>query len=277
MLFSQLPIELPDDLVASVEERLPRPHLRVGEPDGSHAPRVAARNLHVQGMRWDGILARANNALARLEGGGWVGATGDVVAGLSLGLALASAPGPVQAVLLTEAVRGGIPRGLRALAGAASTFGVLLGALAFGLSLATPTGSALRILQVVGGAFLLWLAVDGLRSRPEAGLASAGRRTLPPAARGALAVLLNPGAWLFLGAVASPLFAAASAAGGTANALFVAAALAIGLGIGDVTVVLLGGLGLRQASERVVRWVRRALAILLAGLGVWLLVSGLIP
>jgi threonine/homoserine/homoserine lactone efflux protein len=206
-----------------------------------------------------------------------VGATAEVVAGLSLGLALASAPGPVQAVLLTEAVRGGVPRGLRALGGAAVTFGLLLVSLAFGLSLATPTGSALRMLQAVGGAFLLWLAVDGLRSRPEADLPSAGRRALPPAARGALAVLLNPAAWLFLGAVASPLFAAASQAGGTANALFVAVALAIGLGIGDVTVVLLGGLGLRRASEGVTRWVRRALAIVLAGLGVWLLVNGVIP
>jgi threonine/homoserine/homoserine lactone efflux protein len=206
-----------------------------------------------------------------------VPATGDVLAGLSLGLALAGAPGPVQAVLLSEAVRGGIPRGLRALAGASATFGLLLASLAFGLSLAAPSGAALRILLVVGGAFLLWLAIEGFRSGDEVGRPPPQRRALPPAARGSFAVLLNPGAWLFLGAVASPLLAAASRAGGTGNALLVAAALVVGLGIGDVAVVLLGGLGVRRAGEGLAQWVRRALAIVLAGLGVWLVVIGLIP
>jgi threonine/homoserine/homoserine lactone efflux protein len=205
----------------------------------------------------------------------WV--TGDVVAGMSLGLALAGAPGPVQAVLLAEAVRGGIPRGLRALAGAAVTFGLLLVSLALGLSMAPPTGAILRILQVVGGAFLLWLAVEGFRYGHAMDRPSPERRALPPAARGVLAVLLNPGAWLFLGAVASPLFAAASQRAGTENALVVAVALMFGLAIGDGGVVLLGGLGLRRAGERITRWVRRALAILLAGLGAWLVINGLIP
>jgi threonine/homoserine/homoserine lactone efflux protein len=204
-------------------------------------------------------------------------AIGDVVAGLSLGLALASAPGPVQAVLLAEAVRGGVPRGLRALAGAAATFGLLLISLSLGLSVAPPSGLALRILQALGGAFLLWLAIEGFRSGHEVGRPSPKGRAFPPAARGALAVLLNPGAWLFLGAVASPLFAGASHRGGTGSALIVAVALMIGLAIGDVAVVLLGGLGLRRVDERVGRLVRRVLALVLAALGVWLVVSALIP
>lgn len=199
------------------------------------------------------------------------------MAGLSLGIALAGAPGPVQAVLLAEAVRGGVPRGLRALAGAAATFGVLLVSLSLGLSLTTPTGAALRILQAVGGVFLLWLAIEGFRSGNAVARPSPQARALHPTARGVLAVLLNPGAWLFLGAVASPLFAAASQRGGTGSALLVAVALMIGLAMGDVAVVLLGGLGLRRGGERVGRWVRRALATVLAALGVWLLVNASIP
>jgi threonine/homoserine/homoserine lactone efflux protein len=199
------------------------------------------------------------------------------VAGLSLGIALASAPGPVQAVLLAEAVRGGVPRGLRALAGAAATFGLLLVSLSLGLSLTPPTGVVLRILQAVGGVFLLWLAVEGFRSGNEAAQPSSQGGALHPTARGALAVLLNPGAWLFLGAVASPLFAGASQRGGTGSALAAAVALMIGLAIGDGAVVLLGGLGLRRVDERVARWIRRALALVLAGLGVWLLVNAAIP
>lgn len=199
-----------------------------------------------------------------------------VLAGLGLGVALAGAPGPVQAVLLAEAVRGGIARGFRALAGANLTFGVLLVALAVGLSVAAPSGTALRILKIVGGVFLLWLAVEGFRSGSEVDRESGERRTLPPAARGALAVLLNPGGWLFLGAVASPLFASATHVGGTQSAFFAAVALMAGLAIGDGAVVLLGGIGVRRAGERVRQWVGRALATVLAGLGLWLLTSGVI-
>lgn len=197
------------------------------------------------------------------------------LAGFGLGIALASAPGPVQAVLLSEAMRGGVARGFRAMAGASVTFALLLVGLALGLSVATPTGFALRILKVVGGAFLLWLAVDGFRS-PYQTAGPVQRRALPPAARGALAILLNPGGWLFLGTAASSLLAAASQRGGTGGALVAAAALVTGLAIGDGAVVILGGIGVRRASERVGRWVRRFLATVLAGLGLWLVVDGLI-
>jgi threonine/homoserine/homoserine lactone efflux protein len=81
--------------------------------------------------------------------------------GLGLGVALAGAPGPVQAVLLAEAVRGGLARGFRAMAGANLTFGVLLVALALGLSVAHLSTNVVRMLKIFGGVFLLWLAVDG--------------------------------------------------------------------------------------------------------------------
>jgi len=205
--------------------------------------------------------------------------TGDaiprIVAGRGLGLALAGAPGPGQAILLGEAVRGGIGRGFRALAGANVTFGLLLVSLALGLSVATPSGVALRFLKVAGGGLLLWLAFDGLRSRYAAERRESRGRALPPTARGALAVLLNPGGWLFLGAVAAPLFATATRVGGTAGAFLVAVALVVGIAIGDGAVVLLGGLGVRRAGERAVLWTHRALGCVLAGLGLWLLVQGL--
>jgi threonine/homoserine/homoserine lactone efflux protein len=199
-----------------------------------------------------------------------------IVAGLGIGVALAGAPGPVQAVLMTESVRGGVGRGLRALAGVHLTFGLLLVCLALGLSVSPPSGLALRVLKVAGGALLLWLAVDGFRSGLQVRQAAAEqRRALPPAARGMLAILLNPGGWLFLAAVASPLFASATQRGGTTAALLVAVALVAGAAAGDGIVVLLG-LGVRRAGGQVGRWVGRALAAALAALGVWLLVSGLV-
>src|SRR5688572_8685396 len=106
-----------------------------------------------------------------------------VIAGLSLGIALAAAPGPVQAVLLSEAIKGGVGRGLRAQAGAVITFGVLLLGLALGISFAPPSPTLVSVLKVVGGLLLLWLAWEGFRTRNDPLEASTERRQLPPAVR----------------------------------------------------------------------------------------------
>lgn len=199
-----------------------------------------------------------------------------VLAGLGLGIALAGAPGPVQAILLAEALRGGIARGFRAMLGANITLGALLVALALGVSIAVPSDPLLRTLKVVGGVFIVFLGVDGFRaaSRP-ATRADDGRRELPPAARGALAVILNPPAWLFLATAASSLMASALQAGGTRTALLAALALLLGVAAGDGTLVLASGLGLRRARADVGRHVRRGLAVVLVILGVSVIVSGL--
>ena len=187
---------------------------------------------------------------------------------LGVGVALAAAPGPVQAVVLAESIRGGVARGLRALAGVHATFGALLVTLALGVSVAAPRGAALRSLQAAGGFLLLWLAADGARSRGP--FEATGERRLSPGVRGMLAIVLNPGGWLFLAAVASPLMATASEDGGPAVALLVAVALVVGAALGDLALVF-AGLGVRRASALVQRGVRLALASVLAGLGVWLL------
>ena len=201
-------------------------------------------------------------------------ATSPILAALGIGVALAAAPGPVQAVLLAESVRGGVSRGMRALAGVHATFGVLLLSLALGLSVAAPHGLVLRILKVAGGLLLLWLAFDAIRAKGPSGRTPNGKRTVPPVFRGALAIALNPGGWLFLGAVASPLLVTATQRGGTGAAVLTAVALVTGAALGDLALVLVGGLGLRRAGERVGRSIRLILAAVLAGLGTWLLLSG---
>jgi len=206
-----------------------------------------------------------------------VGSVSPLVAGLGIGIALASAPGPVQAVLLAEAHRGGMARGFQAMAGALLSFGLLLTAIAFGLSVQPPGGPMLRVLQGAGGGFLLWLAADAFRAQGPADGAPADEASAPPAIRGALAVLLNPGAWLFLGTVASSLLSSAGRDGRLGGSLLAALALLTGCAIGDGAVVVLGGVGLRRADERIGRWVRRALAALLAGLGLWLVAAAVTP
>ena len=117
---------------------------------------------------------------------------------------------------------------------------------------------------------------QGFWPGPGADRGAARRLALPPAALGALAVVLNPGAWLFLAAVASPLFASADQHGGTGSALVVAVVVTAGVATGDGAVVLLGGIAVRRAGDRARQWVRWALAALLAGFGGWLLVTGVI-
>jgi threonine/homoserine/homoserine lactone efflux protein len=202
--------------------------------------------------------------------------TTGLIAGLGIGVALAGAPGPVQAVILAESARGGVRRGLGAVAGASLSFGSLLVGLALGLSALAVTGPALRLLQVIGGAFLVWLAIDGLRSAQTAEGAEPRRRSLPPAARGSLAVLLNPGAWLFLGAVASPLIGASAQAGGTPAAVVAALALMAGAAAGDAVLALVAGLGFRHAGRRTGALVQRTLAVVLAALGAWLILMGVL-
>lgn len=197
-----------------------------------------------------------------------------VLGALGIGVALAGAPGPVQAILLAESVRGGMRRGIQALAGAFATWATLLLAVALGVSLAPPEGVIFRILRLAGGALLIWLAVDGFRVEDATG-GRDQRRALPPVARGSLAVLLNPGAWLFLGAVASPVFASASAAGGLANGLVAAVAMMAGTVAGDLAVVLLGAYGMRRFGDDRAGVIRRLLALLLGALGAWLLIGAI--
>jgi threonine/homoserine/homoserine lactone efflux protein len=199
-----------------------------------------------------------------------------ILAGLGLGIALAGAPGPVQAILLAESLRGGVGRGFRAMAGATLTFGALLIALALGVSIAAPSEPLLRVLKIIGGVFIIFLGVDGFRSASAPARPNSDRNVeLPPAARGALAVLLNPPAWLFLATAASSLMVSATQTGGTQAAVLAALALLSGVAAGDGTLVLASGLGLRRARADIGRNLRRALAIVLVILGASVLISAL--
>jgi threonine/homoserine/homoserine lactone efflux protein len=181
-----------------------------------------------------------------------------------LGLVLASSPGPVQAVLLAESARGGRRRGFAAMFGANATFAALLVALAGGLALVAPTGTAARFIRLGGGLFLLLLAADTWRSATRQH-ADVARRGLPPAPRGVLAVLLNPGAWVFLGTTAAALMADALRHGGRSFAFLTAAAMTAGVAVIDGVFVLLASEGRsllgRGGSARLTAVLAAALAV----------------
>ena len=193
-----------------------------------------------------------------------------------IGLALGASPGPVQLLLFSEAARGGVRRGLSAMAGANGTFGTMLVALAAGLSSIEPADAFLKVVKVIGGAFLVFLAVDALRESRRPVAAGGPLRGRRPSARGIVAVLLNPGVYVFLATTGTAVAADASRDGGRGLALVTVAALLAGVSIMDSSMVLLGGGGARRLGDRWVRAIGDVLALGLAALGVWLVVQGLV-
>jgi threonine/homoserine/homoserine lactone efflux protein len=196
------------------------------------------------------------------------------LAAFGLGVALGASPGPVQLLLFSEASRGGVRRGLLAMAGANATFGVYMLLLAAGLSSLEPGETFLRVVQVIGGGFLVFLAVDALRENRRPEVVDAARPRLHPSVRGVVAVLLNPGVYVFLATTGTAVVASAVEEGGRGLAVVTVLALLIGVSLMDSAMVLLGA-GAHRVSRRALRILGDVLAVALGALGVWLIVAGI--
>jgi len=194
-------------------------------------------------------------------------------AAFGLGVALGASPGPVQLLLFSEAARGGVTRGLRAMAGANATFGVMLVLLAAGLSSIEPGDAFLSAIRLIGGGFLVFLAVDAIRENRRPQTVDEQRVSLHPAVRGIIAVLLNPGAYVFLATTGAAVVADAAHDGGRALAFVTVVALLAGVSLMDSSMVLLGT-GAYRVSQRALRILGDGLAVALGALGVWLIVQG---
>jgi threonine/homoserine/homoserine lactone efflux protein len=206
--------------------------------------------------------------------------TSHIGAAFALGFALGAAPGPVQLLLLTETAKRGFSGGLRVMLGANGTLFLMMVALAFGFSSLTPSDSLLRALRVVGGGFLIYLAVDELRrvrrETIDPDVASVTTpATMGPTLRGVVAVLVNPGAWIFFATTASAVIADATAEGGREAALAAALFMTIGVSISDFMFTLLGSGGRTLVGDRGLRWIRAALSLGLGAIGIVFVVQGI--
>lgn len=203
-----------------------------------------------------------------------------LIPAFALGAALGAAPGPVQVLILSETARGGITRGLRVMVGANGTLLVVMVALAFGFSALQPSEAVLRGLRVVGGGFLIYLAVVELQTLRVESVGGERPRSMPgdglgPTARGIVSVILNPGAWIFFATTASTVMAQATADGGRSTAVLVAITMTLGVSCTDMTATLVGTGGRALAGERGLRWVRTGLALALLAIGLAFVVQGL--
>ena len=156
------------------------------------------------------------------------------------------------------------------MAGANATLGFMLVLLAAGLSSIEPGKTFLSVVRALGGGFLVFLAIDALREnrRPQVKAAPGG---LHPLVRGIVAVLLNPGAYVFLATTGTAVVADAANEGGRGLAFLTVAALLAGVSLMDSGMVLLGT-GAHRVNEGVLRILTDVLAIALGALGLWLIV-----
>lgn len=185
--------------------------------------------------------------------------------GLTLGFSAAAQPGPFQAYLLAQSLRNGaartLPVGLVPLVSDPPVIAIVMAVLA-----QVPTGF-LRVLQVAGGAVVLWLAAGTLRAAFAA--APAAEAHAPP--RGFLRAIAvnfaNPSVWLFWSLVGGPLLAAAWR-DAPARALAFLGGFYLFLVGGNALLVLLAGQAARL-GPRFVRGLGVASGAALAAFGFW--------
>lgn len=195
--------------------------------------------------------------------------------GVTLGFSAAASPGPFQAFLLAHASRHGIRRTLPLALAPLVSDGPIVAVILLVLT-RVPEGF-LRGLEVAGGAFLLWLALDGFRTAGETG--SGSRPAAPAAAPGGSflrAVLVNaagPGPWIFWSTVCGPILAEAWRAGPERAVAFLLGFYATLVG-GKAALVAAFGLAGR-IGPRTARGLQLAAAAGMAGMGALQLWRGL--
>jgi len=193
--------------------------------------------------------------------------------GVTLGFAAAVSPGPFQAFLFARASRAGIRRTLPlALAPLASDVPIVALVL---LTLSRVPEGFLRVLEVAGGALLLWMARGSFRGAGDDAGPSA-----PPASASAgpflQAVLVNatgPGPWIFWSTVCGPILAEAWRAGAAGAIAFLVGFYAMLVG-GKAFLVAAFGLAGR-IGPRTARRLGMAAAAVMAGMGALQLWRGL--
>jgi threonine/homoserine/homoserine lactone efflux protein len=161
------------------------------------------------------------------------------------------------------------------MAGANATFGAMMLLLVAGLSSIEPSETFIRVVQVIGGAFLVFLAVDAIRESRRPQLVEVSRGALHPSVRGIVAVLLNPGVYVFQATTGTAVVASSIEEGGRGLAVVTVLALLLGVSLMDSAMVLLGA-GAHRVSDRFLGVLSDALAVTLGALGLWLIVRGIL-
>ena len=190
-----------------------------------------------------------------------------VALAFSLGLSAGLAPGPLFALVIQRSLQFGLKSGLRvALAPLLSDLPIVVLSL---LLVGRLPQSALDVMLVVGGLFVIWLGVDSLRHGvQEVGIeeqTSVGKDLW----HAVLANLLNPHPYLFWALVGAPIVIRAWRASPAQAIIFIIVFYA--LLVGSKMMLALFFSRARGLPEHYRRWLVRASSLLLLGVGVYML------
>ena len=211
----------------------------------------------------------------------------DVVAlGVVLGLGAGLAPGPLLALVVAASLERGFAAGARIAAAPLITDAPIVALSA--LVLSNVSEDVLAALSLAGAAFVLYLAADALRERPEDAEPPSAARDLH---RGAVVNALSPHPWLFWITVGGPLVVDAADRSAVLAGGFLVAFYALLVGTKLVIAALVaagrnrswrravpGGVTAKVGTPAVIGRlgaVRIVSAVLLAAAGVALAVDGL--
>ncbi len=195
-------------------------------------------------------------------------------------LAIELMPGPNMAWLAALSAAQGRRAGLFAVAGIGAGLAFYGIAAAIGLAaIVAAVPAILEVLRWLGFVYLIWLAVDAWRSAAPADATVAGNLSLPPgeialARQGFFINIINPKAGMFY-LVVLPRFLDASAESTVSSnlslvAIYVAIATLVHVAI---AVIASAFSSLLPAGGKREIFIRRALAVVLLGVAVWLLID----
>jgi threonine/homoserine/homoserine lactone efflux protein len=187
--------------------------------------------------------------------------------GLLVGFPIAAAVGPISLLTIRRTVAHGQVYGLVSGLGVAAADASYGAVAAFGLTTVTSVLLGLRVpLALVGGAFLIWLAVRTIRAQPAMAAVSDDRPGLPGAFASIYALTMtNPMTIVSFGAI----FAGLGLAG--RNALD-AGLLTLGVFVGSslwwLLLTTLVGLARARLTAPILVWINRISGTVILGFGV---------
>jgi putative LysE/RhtB family amino acid efflux pump len=192
-----------------------------------------------------------------------------------LGLAIAAPVGPIGVLCINRTLERGLAAGVAGGLGTALADGLYALLAAGGFAAFAGTRAAIDLpLRLLGGAFMLWLAVKAMRSRPASAAARVETRNLlGTTAATFLLTLANPATILSFAAV----FAGLGLAAGPGLAAVLPLVAGVFAGSMLWWFILSGGVTLarHRLPEAFATWISRLSGLVLGGFGLWALASAL--
>ena len=192
--------------------------------------------------------------------------------GLVLGLSAGLSPGPLLALVITETLRHGVKNGLRVAVSPIFTDLPIILLTLLVLSRLSDHQPALGVVALLGGAFILYMGIDSLRTKPVTVDTTAAK---PKSLRkGILVNFLSPHPYLFWLTVGSSLMSRALDQG-TPSLIAFLAAFYVSLVGAKVVTALLVGRSRAFLSGPIYRNIMRLLGLALCALALLLFKDGL--